>query len=199
MPAVWLNTKRSTRAVYADCIKGGYQAATKLLELGHTRIAYCDIYFDNLQEGAHYSVGDRLLGYEQAMVQAGLSPRNLTPTVNIQKDLADQVQYFKSMLTDPSRPTAIVLYWAIASTGLLIAVRELGLSIPNDLSIITFASESATPQGLSVSAYLEPENEMGRASVQMLNELIENEPVDIPSRIVDFHYLDLGSVARCSE
>ncbi|AQQ71751.1 Degradation activator [Limihaloglobus sulfuriphilus] len=197
MPAVWLNTKRDTKAVYADCVKGGFEATSRLIELKHTRIAFIDIYFNDLQAGAHYSVLDRYIGYKHAMESAGLEPFNATPKHNIQERMSDQIEYFKAILTRPQRPTAFLLYWANAAAPLLTAARELGLSIPSDLSIITFASESATDQGLCVSAYIEPENEMGRSAVHLLNRLLEDKAAEIPSRVLDFYYQDLGTAARC--
>jgi len=79
VPAIWLNVKRPTDCVHPDDYGAGCKATRRLLDLGHQRIGYMDFWHQQSAADSHYSTIDRCRGYEQVMVEAGLTPRMLGP------------------------------------------------------------------------------------------------------------------------
>jgi LacI family transcriptional regulator len=161
VPAVWYNVDRDTNAVCPDDLQAGRLATELLLQAGHRRITY--VSHNLTDETPHYSVLDRLRGYEQAMRDAGLTPRASThrPGKFTFHDM------FINWLREPDRPTAVVAYSPSMVAGVLLASTEVGLRFPDDLSLITFASE---PYGLlrPLDTLLVPLHRVGRAGVEML-------------------------------
>jgi DNA-binding LacI/PurR family transcriptional regulator len=110
--------------------EGGAAAAIEhLLELGHRRIGHLAAAFDaptfHLREAARQRV------LSEAGLDPGAQPRALTP---ITIDDARAVAH--TLLDD--QPTAIFCDDDIIAAGLYLAVRERGLSVPRDLSVIGF-------------------------------------------------------------
>ncbi len=128
-PAVWMNSKQATSAVYPDDEKAGYDATVYLLEMGHRRIMYAGP-SPTREVVEHYSVEDRLLGYTRAMRNAGLTPRYRLHGGDTQP------QAFADVLALDDRPTAVVCYGL--PMNLITYALHAGLAIPKDLSLITF-------------------------------------------------------------
>ena len=80
----------------------------------------------------------------------------------------------------------------------LSSARKLGMNIPNDLSVVTFAGCTVQNDGLCASVMIEPEREMGKESVKMLNEKIKSLDKSIESISLDFSYFDAGTCKRLS-
>ena len=195
LPAVWLNVKRDKDSVFPDNIKAGETAARKLIEAGHRRIAYITeiTHFTDNYLAAHFSVKDRYLGYENEMKKSGLRPLNINNN-NILLPREKQVEYFMEILAQKDRPTAMLAYWTSITSPIIQAARNLRLRVPQDLSLITFASCMAESGGLAIDAMIEPEKEMGIEAVRMLNEKMKNPGKVLPSRLIDFSYRDAGSI-----
>ncbi len=195
MPAVWLNVKRDKDAVFPDNKKAGKIATRKLIEAGHKNISYVTeiTHFIGNNSEYHYSVADRYIGYEIEMKKARLKTQNIN---NNNKVLLreKQVDYFVKILSQPDRPTAMVLYWSSIAAPIIQAARILKLRVPQDLAIITFASCMAESSGLTIDAMIEPEIEMGIEAVKILDEKIKNSGKNLSSRIIDFSYRKAGSV-----
>lgn len=196
MPTVWMNDKLEYNSVYPDSISAAKRATEYLIELGHKRISYCNVYFDDLQPNAHYSVADRRKGYIDAMEQASLEVIDMTPDYRIDDDLQKQEDYFYSILQSPQRPTAMLFYWSYCVPAVFAAASRLGLNIPNDLSVIAFAGESHQRIGITISAMLEPEVNMGRAAVAMLREKMKTKQKNIPSKSLKYFFLDMKTCAK---
>jgi len=76
LPAVWINSKQAHDCVHPDDFGGARQITRRLIDLGHTRIAYAD-YYGMPRTGkatAHYSAPDRRDGYIKEMRAAKLKP-----------------------------------------------------------------------------------------------------------------------------
>ena len=194
LPAVWINTKRKSDAVYPNNRAAAREATRKLLEAGHRRIAYLDPW-EPRRPGVHFSRIDRAAGYKEVMREAGLPPRELhadaTPATAEGRE-----RLILGILRRPDRPTAELCYWYHMMPSLFRAAAALGLSVPKDLSIVTFAGEAFEPADFRVSAMLEPEYEMGREAVRMLRTHIETAPAAMPSRALDFVWVDHGTCVR---
>jgi DNA-binding LacI/PurR family transcriptional regulator len=109
-----------------DDYRGGRLATTHLLELGHRRIAHI------IGEG---EVGRlRRAGYEATATDAGLSPAYVTGD----RTEATGRRVASELLHVLDRPTAIVAANDLSAVGVLAAADELGLRVPEDLSVVGY-------------------------------------------------------------
>ena len=118
-----------------DCILsdglGGAMAATNyLFELGHERIAFLSA------DASAASFQDRLRGFVCAHFEAGriLDPR-LVVTAASMEDIPGAM---RDLLALPDRPTAILAANDKHALEVMQTCRSMGLSIPDDLSLIGF-------------------------------------------------------------
>lgn len=186
LPSVWINNKMEADSVYPDDFDAGRQAASRLLALGHRRIAFVD-YSAPLDTvaSAHYSSHDRYAGYEQAMRQAGAGPWAIRPSTIVPH--AHQLEYTRSWLAGPDRPTAVIVYGSGVTLGsILYASAQQGLRIPQNLSIVTFADGPANDAGFTIDTFVVPVREVGLRATQRLIHKVEqgqaspNAPLAIP-------------------
>ncbi len=196
MPTVWMNYKMQYNSVYPDSFTAAKKATEHLIKLGHTRIAYCNVYYKDLRKDAHYSVSDRRQGYTEAMKEASLEPIDITPEYPVDDSMDKQRELFHSILKRKDRPTAILLYWSFSIPAVQMAAYSLNLSIPNDLSVVTFACESHQRIGLTATAMLEPETDMAQQAVAMLAQKMQTRDINTPSVKLDYYFLDMGTCAK---
>jgi LacI family transcriptional regulator/LacI family repressor for deo operon, udp, cdd, tsx, nupC, and nupG len=73
--------------------------------------------------------------------------------------------------------TAIFCYNDMIATGVLLACRELGIAVPEELSVIGFddikMASYVTPALTTIN---QPKIEMGRLATQVLIDLLHNQP-----------------------
>ncbi|MCA9971985.1 MAG: LacI family DNA-binding transcriptional regulator [Anaerolineales bacterium] len=122
-------------SVNIDNVEGGYAATRHLIELGHRKIGFVG---DYLETSLNFRpVRDRYLGYFQALAEFDVpydahyfkqGPHGRLPARQLAHEL----------LTLPEPPTAIFAYSDTQAIGVLEAARDLGLRVPDDLSVIGF-------------------------------------------------------------
>jgi LacI family transcriptional regulator len=194
LPAVWINTERPHDAVYPQNRIAAHDATCRLIQLGHRNIAFLDLCIGQAElADAHMSNRDRQRGYEQAMRGAGLTPlvvRGPQACVTIDAERT----FLLGWLRQENPPTAIVCYATIFLPSLLWATAELGLKIPKDLSVITFASEEFPLHRLPIDALVEPDYQMGVVAVQLLQEKIASPDRMLQARTPAFTVMSEGSV-----
>lgn len=186
LPVVWINSKHDTNAVRPDDHAAGAEAARRLLEAGHRRIAYVDRGYSAVERAGelHYSRVDRLAGFREAMAAAGASSLVLSVA---QDDGSDA---FVRMLADLFRarraPTALVAQCDLD----LHLVHEAERLLPPHTSLrrkIVFRSEHVSqPDQLRADSLVVPESEVGRRAVAMLESLIANSDAAMPAEAVPF-------------
>jgi len=121
--------------VIVDDVAGAELATRHLLELGHRKIAFVG---DKPGDPFRFRSGrDRTIGYEQALVRAGIALRDEyirvgTPSRHVARSIAEEL--FR--LADP--PTAVFAGSDVQALGVLEAARALGLRVPGDLSVVGF-------------------------------------------------------------
>ncbi|MEO3754552.1 LacI family DNA-binding transcriptional regulator [Streptomyces sp. B6B3] len=111
--------------------RGGHAAARHLIGLGHRRIAMIGGPDEVLCCRA------RLAGYGSAMLEAGL-PMDAELVVRAPLTREDGRAAARALLTGPDRPTAIFAANDLQALGVYQAAREVGLRIPEDLSVVGF-------------------------------------------------------------
>jgi LacI family transcriptional regulator len=174
-PAVWLNAKLGEDCVYPDDLRAAMLATQRLIEIGHRRIAFVHLIppgfftgtFAQNWPGMHYSVHDRDAGYREAMRNAGLTPR-IVKHDNFVDEGQEQSEALRAMLTGEDRATAVLVYSDHDVSLLMCIAAELGLSIPKDLSVLTFFPTEPWIGGRHISSVRVPTAEMGRRAVRML-------------------------------
>ena len=150
--------------IIIDDFEGGYKATKHLIELGHRKIAYLS---DHMHESPFnfQPVIDRYNGYRQGE----LSRRTA-------KKLA------RDLLTLPDPPTAIFAYSDTQAFGVLRAAEELGISVPDDVSVIGYDDIEIT-EYLHLTTIRQKLFQSGQRGAELLLEEI-NDPTAQPQKII---------------
>jgi LacI family transcriptional regulator len=188
IPIVFVDAHENTSGlprVFGDDENGGRLATEHLLGLGHRRIGFIGDEFAN--PFGFTSSRDRFAGYTRALTDAGLVPAAEEVALGAHgryeaRDLA------ATMLSQAHRPTAIFAASDTQALGVLAAAQDLGLHVPDDLSVIGYDDiEACDFVGLTtVRQHL---FESGRQGAQLLMaEIVERVApppvVVIPPEIV---------------
>ncbi len=120
-------------SIAIDDIGGARLAVEHLLDLGHTRIAYASGIM--LTSGTDAS---RIAGYRAALRRSGIDPpEEFICRVGPRSD-PQRLQAVHELLASPDRPTAFFAASDITAIELMSAGWELGLRVPDDLSLVGF-------------------------------------------------------------
>ncbi|NUK30206.1 LacI family DNA-binding transcriptional regulator [Parageobacillus sp. VR-IP] len=153
--------------VRVDDFLGGYQAVSHLVSLGHKRIA---IMLGNL---SRTSDKYRLQAYRQVLEENGLKYEEKW-IVCTDYSLKDGKRAALELLQSSPRPTAIFACFDSLAIGVYQAAKELGLHIPNDLSVVGFDNTIlSTIVDPPLTTVAQPIDEMGRQVVDLLIDEIE--------------------------
>ncbi|MEV0830070.1 LacI family DNA-binding transcriptional regulator [Nonomuraea rubra] len=149
-----------------DDRRAGEIATRFLVNLGHRHIVFVG--------GSGYLSQQRYLGYQQAMDAAGLTPAPHLATGFGEQAGADGL---RQAMQAPTAPTAIVVNNIMSAVGVLAAARDLGITIPDQLSVVGIHDVDLM-QHLrpAVTAVRMPMYQLGRAGVEALYDLIAGRP-----------------------
>jgi len=154
--------------------EGAYQATEYLIQLGHRHIAF----ITGLLE--LHSTHERLRAYKMALNDHGIPYR---PEYVLQGDFYEIEAYRVTgeLLALPEPPTAIFASNDLTAIGSMNALRDHGISVPDDISVIGFDDISqAAFTNPRLTTIRQPLDQMGRKAVELLIEQIENP--ERPSR-----------------
>jgi LacI family transcriptional regulator len=170
--------------------KDAASAATRLLiEAGHRRIAYisavaCDDPIYRTRDQIDTStVMERIDGFLDASRQAGIEAPERFIRLGATGPAASH-RIVTDLLTGPERPTAILASDNLVALEVFKTIRGLGLSLPDDVSLIAFHDAdwtSVTTPPVTVIA--QPIYELGLESARILIERIRGMAA-APSRVV---------------
>jgi LacI family transcriptional regulator len=151
--------------VGSDNWTGGLAATRHLVELGHRRIAAISGPADMLCARA------RLDGYRSALEAGGIA---YDPALVRSGNFYVGPGYLaaRSLLTMPDPPTAIFAGSDMQAFGVLKAVQELGLRVPDDVSIVGYDDlPLAQWTAPSLTTVRQPLHEMASTATRMLLQL----------------------------
>ncbi|MCL6591754.1 MAG: LacI family transcriptional regulator [Firmicutes bacterium] len=153
-------------SITSNNVDGATQAVEYLLKLGHRRIGCLT---GNL---AYQTAIERLEGYRATLQKYGLPvDEELIMVSNYQ--YSGGYEKMKQLLALPDRPTALFACNDMMAFGAISAIKEAGLSVPEDISVvgyddITFTSMVYPP----LTTVRQPLFEMGALAAQGLIERI---------------------------
>ncbi|MCS6830945.1 MAG: substrate-binding domain-containing protein, partial [bacterium] len=170
---VYTTENRQVCTINADDLHGGFLATQHLIDLGHTCIAH--LFGDPKVSTAQ----PRLQGYLNAMQQAGLS---VDPNWVIQAgfDWKDGYAAMQRLLQLPAnrRPTAVFAANDLCADGVLRALREYGIRVPEQMSVVGYDDTwFATMTNPPLTSVHMPIYEMGKLAAQVLIALVEGREV----------------------
>ncbi|SIO00798.1 LacI family DNA-binding transcriptional regulator [Agromyces cerinus] len=151
-----------TMSISATNFQGAFDATNHLLALGHRRIATVTGPFDQDNAIARFA------GFQAAMLQSGQP---------VDPGLVDRSGYgiphgydaMRALLDEADPPTAIFAASDDSALGAIRAIRERGLHVPDDISVIGFDdlpfSQWTDPP---LTTIRQPLAEMGDAAVELL-------------------------------
>ncbi len=173
--------------------KGGLMATEVLLSNGHKRIACIQGVPDTMPNQM------RVRGYRRAMEDAGLAGNELI----VGNEFSTQNGYLetKLLLGSNPRPTAIFALSNTILLGAIKAIREAGLSIPEDISVISFDNNKYLDYMVPpIHRISQPVEDMAKLASRILFEKIAGvNPEQITRLSLSPMLIPGASVSACKE
>lgn len=193
IPAMMVNgTSAGRPAVLPDEYRGGLAAINHLIAAGHTRIALIGRSARHLDPYVSVTIGRRLAGVDDGMAAAGLTFRHEVEGADWEPELGYQGGLTVFGATDV---TAILAANDRVALGVYQAAQERGLSIPGDVSVMSFDDEQvATYLRPQLSSVRLPYLEMGRTAMERL--LDGFDPADDSETLVPMPLVERESVRQ---
>ncbi|WP_420454368.1 LacI family DNA-binding transcriptional regulator [Rubrivirga sp.] len=163
-------------SVIVDNYRGAFEATEHFLDHGHHQIAVVQ------GLGGTSTNTDRLAGYHDALAARGVSADD---RLLVGGDFGEATGYAATgHLLDLDRPpTAIFATGDLITLGALQAIDERGLSIPDDVSLISFDDFDFAPfLRCPLTAVEQPKGPMGEAAVDLFADQIVR-PGRAPRRV----------------
>ena len=164
--------------ILSDNVKGMRDIVTYLIEMGHRKIAYI--------HGEDCSVTQNRVGsFHKTMGEIGVSVPDEYIKSGRYHDPNTTAKLTRELLELKERPTCIVFPDDFSTVGGMNVIKEQGLRIPEDISIVGY-------DGILLSQVLDPRlttlqqdtQALGRIAAEKLIALIENPKTAIIERIV---------------
>ena len=176
--------------VVPDEVAGGEDAAEVLLAAGHRRLGF----INNVDDIP--AASGRLEGFTRRLTRAGI-PADAVPVVTAETDPAGGYVAAKELLSRETRPTGIFCFNDRLAMGAYRAAAELGLRIPEDLSIVGFDNQDYVADGLypGLTTIELPHFDMGVWAAEQLFDRIEGASDDAPTAQLRGPVIHRGSVA----
>lgn len=154
-------------SVSVDDFKGGYEATSYLISLGHKNIAIIAEYQN--------SSSLRIYGYREAHSINSLtcSEENI---YKITASLQNAKYIFNEIMAKDNIPTAIFACNDLIAIGIIQGAREIGLSVPEDLSVIGYDNTIlATTTVPELTTIAQPVTDIGKRVVDVIIEEIKEK------------------------
>jgi DNA-binding LacI/PurR family transcriptional regulator len=87
----------------------------------------------------------------------------------------DWMRQVRELLSTADRPTALVTYGPYAAYPILRVAQDLGLRVPEDLSLSTFSTWLAAEAGLPLTTWLVPFRAVGEAVADLALKAVAGE------------------------
>jgi LacI family transcriptional regulator len=190
IPAVFIDSMgQGKHATYvkSDNVDGARQITEHLLSLGHRRIAFI------IGQAMDLPGMERLFGAQQALARTGLM---MDPALVRASgwDTDDAYEATRMLLSERQDFTALVAGSDLMAIGLLRALHEHGLRVPEDISVTGFDDVDLCRYTYPpLTTVRQDRVVMGQGAVRLLLSMIEDEsvvelsPLVVPTRLVVRH------------
>lgn len=161
--------------------------ADTVIEMGHRRIGV----ISGATNGNDRAAG-RLAGIKESMRAHGFDANDLN-IIETQYEIERGGEAFEQLMKATPKPTVVMCGNDVLATGAISKARELGLDIPNDVSVTGFDDiELASHVWPPLTTVHVPHREMGRVAAHVLIDQIEKRSTKVG------HELNVSIVMRDS-
>jgi len=191
VPVVMINRLENPLCseVRVDIHRGSYLAAAHLLDQGHRRIAL-------LLGARNVFMAKREQGYEEALRDRGLEPDPSLTMRTPAGTLREIEQATTVLLGRPDPPTAIVAANDLRAFALLEVLRQRGIRVPEELSVIGFDDlANAAREQPPLTTVRNPLYEAGYEAVRLVRSLHQDPGEDIRLRTLKMELVVRRSTA----
>lgn len=153
---------------------GAYLGTSYLIDCGHRRLGILAGF-----QGAS-PMRERLAGFRKALEANAIPLPEERVIVTSQSSIEEGCRAMLEMLALPERPSAVFVNNNVLTLGALMAIRQIGVHCPEDISLVTFDD----PQWAAVSdppltVIRQPTDQIGQVAAQMLLALLKgDQPVE---------------------
>jgi DNA-binding LacI/PurR family transcriptional regulator len=177
--------------VSIDNYKASQDALEYLIELGHKRIAMIS------SENDYISTHLRMEGYKNTLQKHGIIPNeNYLILASRDYSFKSGKAKAKELLNINPRPTAIFCISDTLALGAITAAKELGLNVPEDVTVIGFDDvEHTTMFHPYITTVAQPCYELGKQSAYLLYDQMTQKKV-LPRQMILNHQLIVRESSR---
>jgi GntR family transcriptional regulator of arabinose operon len=170
----WVLDVPNVSYVSLDDVEGGFRATSYLIEAGHRRIAY--LYPENVPGTQRYQ------GYRKA-----LKAYDIPPDSRLEKPTSvsnwNETGYIRKLMKElidlgDDSPTAVFCFNDHAALRTFATIREAGLKIPDDISLMGFDDyEMAALAEVPLTTVRHPKSRLGKWAAEVLfDQIALNNP-----------------------
>lgn len=179
--------RSQTVCIDNDNLSASREATDFLCQLGHKRIGFIG------SNSSFYHARERKAGYQLSLMQHGLTidPSIMLEFSNIAAEGTDRVQ---GLLSRPDRPTAILTDDDILALVLEQQCINMGLKIPEDISILSFNNSLYTSMTASPLTCVDVNSfQLGYEAASQIINHVENPNLMATKILVPHRFIDRGS------
>jgi len=191
-------TQFEVPSVLIDNVEATKKSVNYLCELGHRRIGYITFSMEKIK-----TVENRFLGYRDGLKENGIDFDDDLLIVDEglrMNEIKGCYSAVEKMLGVKNPPTAIITMADVMAIGAIKALKDLGVRVPQDVSVIGFdniAYSAFTDPPLTTVK--QPKKSMGRIAMTLLIDLINKKKVEKKNIIVPTELIIRESTARCPQ
>ena len=176
--------------VAIDDVSGGALAARHLLDAGHRRVAFIG---DLKDEAFGFASSERRLqGFRAALRARGATlPAGFVKRGPFGRESAGHLT--RQLLGLRQRPTAVFAASDVQAFGVLDAAARMGLTVPDDLSVIGF-DDIELAAAIGLTTVRQPLRESGRIGAQLLLNVLDGGG-DVPIALPELTVVERRTVA----
>lgn len=161
-------------------------ATTRLLQAGHTKIAFVTGDLDHYMNKAH-----KLLGYQDALATYDVA---YDEKLVFQGTYDYQSGYQLAQEIKDSEATAAIVANDEMAAGVINGLTDAGVNVPDDFEIITGNdSKVAVITRPQLSSITQPIYDIGAVAMRMLTKLMNHEELAVNNIVLPHGYVDRGS------
>lgn len=190
IPVIAIDRQIATRKVDAVLVRnidGAYNAVTHLLTLGHRRIGYVGLPLTRTPGRERYE------GYQRALREHKLAVNHNFVRISDAKQQGGYASTCDLLAAAPS-VTALFVANNLMTLGALQAIRESGLQVPGDISIVGFDDTAwASLLQPPLTAVAQPTYELGHRAAELLLGRLNDPGKPVARELLETRLIVRGS------